>query len=37
MGHVGEYHEVVVKENELVLNDGRKMLIKEIRQLMKPF
>jgi hypothetical protein len=32
MGHVGEDHEVenevVVKENELTLNDGRRMLIK---------
>jgi hypothetical protein len=36
MGHVEEDHEVdnevVVKEKELVLNDGRRMLIKERRQ-----
>jgi hypothetical protein len=33
MGHEGEDHEVdsevVVKEKELVLNDGRRMLIRE--------
>jgi hypothetical protein len=36
MGHEGEDHEVdrkvVVKEKELVLNDGRRMLIRERRQ-----
>jgi hypothetical protein len=36
MGHVGEGcefdNEVVVKEKELVLNDRRRMLIKERRQ-----
>jgi hypothetical protein len=32
MGHEGEDHEVVLKENELVLNDGRRMVIRERRQ-----
>jgi hypothetical protein len=35
-GHIGEDHEidseVAMKENELVLNNGRRMLIKERRQ-----
>ena len=40
MGHVGECHEddneVSMKENELILNDGRRMLIREIRQWLQP-
>ena len=40
MEHVGEDHEVdsevAMKEKELVLNDGRRMLIKERRQLFQP-
>ena len=36
MGHEGEDHEVVLKENELVLNDGRRMLIRERRQWLQP-
>jgi hypothetical protein len=36
MGHEKEDHEVeiniVMKENELVLNDGRRILIRERRQ-----